>query len=412
MNAVDLFAGAGGWSHGWREATDCEPMIAVNHDPHAVHLHRLNHPGTEHWLEDVFDVDPAKAVAGRPVDWLHLSPSCTHHSRAKGGKPKDEQLRSQAWVGIEWAKVARPRFLSLENVVEWMDWGPIGYDGHPIRSRRGERFREFVDALRTLGYSVAWQTLCAADFGAPTIRKRLFLVARRDGGRIHWPKPTHGRGTGRSWRGAHECIDWSIPTPSIFGRKRSLAAKTCQRIAAGIVRHVIAMGDDAFVAPASMDGRHGTELCSAWIAKHYGGVVGVGALSPLGSITARDHHALVTVSVFGNRARECSAFITSYYSGGGTSSDLRQPLPTVVTRDRHGLVVCRYWGETLAISDIGMRMLTPRELARAQGFPDSYVLEGAKTAQIARIGNSVSPPVAAALVRANIGRDAEGGARV
>lgn len=402
MNAVDLFSGAGGWSHGWREATGVEPLIAVNHDSHAVHLHRLNHPSTEHFLEDVFDVDPVAAVAGRPVDWLHLSPSCTHHSKAKGGVPKDEQLRSQAWVGVEWARHAKPRFLSLENVVEWSDWGPLDASGHPIKTRKGEHFREFVAALRALGYSVAWQTMCAADYGAPTIRKRLFLVARRDGGRILWPKPTHGRGTGQPWRGAHECINWSIPTPSIFARKKPLAAKTCRRIAAGIVRHVIAKADDAFMAPASMDGRYGTEMCSAWIAKHYGGVVGVDATAPLGAITARDHHALVTVTAFGNRARECSAFLTSYYSGGGTSSDLRDPMPTVVTRDRHGLVVCRYWGESLAIADIGMRMLSPRELARAQGFPDSYVLEGTREKQTARIGNSVSPPVAAALVRANL----------
>lgn len=405
MNAVDLFSGAGGWSQGWADATGCQPIVAVNHDAHAVHLHRLNHPATDHFLEDIWQVDPAKAVAGRPVDWLHMSPSCTHHSRAMGGVPKEAQLRSQAWVGVEWAKVCRPRFLSLENVLEWQDWGPLDAAGHPITARKGEHFREFVAALRALGYSVAWQGLCAADFGAPTIRTRLFLVARRDGGRIAWPKPTHGKGTGKPWRGAEDCIDWSLPVPSIFARRKPLATKTCQRIAAGIVRHVIDKGGDAFMAPASMGGNYGTELCSAWIAKHYGGVIGNDARDPLGTITAKDHHALVTVTAFGERARECAAFLTSYYSGGGTSSDLRTPMPTVVTRDRHGLVLCRYLGESAAICDIGMRMLAPRELARAQGFPDSYRLEGSKAAQIARIGNSVVPQIAAALVRANLGRE-------
>lgn len=404
MNAVDLFAGAGGWSHGWREATGCEPVVAVNHDPHAVHIHRLNHPGTEHFLEDVWQVDPAKAVAGRAIDWLHLSPSCTHFSAARGGKPNEEQSRSQAWVGLEWAKVARPRFLSLENVVEWKTWGPLGDDDRPIPHRKGEHFGQFVRQLEALGYVVDWRTLCAADFGAPTIRKRLFLVARRDGKPIRWPNHTHGKGTGRPWRGADECIDWQIPVPSIFDRKKPLARKTCERIAAGIVRHVIKKADDAYMAPASMRGEFGAEFCSAWIAKHYGGVVGSDVREPLGTITTQDHHALVTATIHGRRAGECAAFLTSYYGSGGTSSDLRQPMPTVVTKDRHGLVLCRYSGESYAISDIGMRMLTPRELARAQGFPDSYQLEGSKSEQIARIGNSVCPAVAAAIVRANAGK--------
>lgn len=402
MNSVDLFAGAGGWSHGWREATGHEPLVAVNHDPHAVHLHKLNHPGTEHFLEDIWQVDPTAAVAGRRIDWLHLSPSCVHFSAARGGKPNEEQSRSQAWVGIEWAKVARPRFLSLENVVEWKSWGPLGDDERPISHRKGEFFGQFVRQLEALGYVVDWRVLCAADFGAPTTRRRLFLVARRDGRPIRWPDHTHGKGTPHPWRGADECIDWGITVPSIFARSKPLATKTCARIAAGIVRHVIAKQDDAYMAPASMAGEYGTEFCTAWIAKHFGGVIGTDIREPLGTITARDHQSLVTATIHGRRQRECAAFLTSYYGAGGTSSDLRSPLPTIVTKDRHGLVLCRYAGESYAIADIGMRMLTPRELARAQGFPDSYILEGTKEQQVARIGNSVVPQVAAALVRANL----------
>jgi len=307
---------------------------------------------------------------------------------------------------VDWARDTRPKFLSLENVPEFTGWGPLDAAGQPIKHRAGETFREFVAALRALGYSVAWQVLCAADYGAPTTRKRLFLLAKLGGGRINWPEPTHGPRRANPWRQAWECIDWSIPAPSIFGRKRPLAAATCRRIAAGVVKHVL-HDPDPFVAPASMQGDYGREFCAAWIAKHYGGVVGIDARQPLGTITSHDHHSLVTASVFGNHGSECAAFLTSYYSAGGTSSSLRKPMPTVVTHDRHGLVLTRYFdGDAHALRDIGMRMLTPRELARAQGFPDSYVLEGSKAEQIARIGNSVCPQVAAAIVRANAGTEA------
>ena len=394
MNAVDLFAGAGGWSQGWREATDCEPMVAVNHCAHAVRLHRLNHPGTEHFLEDVWSVDPAAAAAGRRVDWLHGSPDCTHFSRAKGGKPREQKIRGLAWVLVDWAKSLRPRFLSLENVAEFETWGPLNDDGQPAKARAGETFGEFVAALAGLGYAVDWRVLCAADFGAPTIRRRLFLVARRDGQPIRWPEPTHGEGRPRPWRTAAECIDWSIPCPSIFGRKKPLAEATCRRIAAGIVRFVLSA--KPFLAVP------GNRLVAAFIAQHYGGQVGKSLRSPLPTITATDHHSLVEVRTGGDGKRFAS-FLTSYYSEGGTSSSLRRPMPAVVTHDRHGLVrVTLDDGAQLEFGDIGMRMLQPRELARAQGFPDSYRLEGTKREQTARIGNSVVPQLAAAIVRANL----------
>ena len=394
MNAVDLFAGAGGWSQGWREATDCEPMVAVNHCAHAVRLHRLNHPGTEHFLEDVWSVDPAAAAAGRRVDWLHGSPDCTHFSRAKGGKPREQKIRGLAWVLVDWAKSLRPRFLSLENVAEFETWGPLNDDGQPAKARAGETFGEFVAALAGLGYAVDWRVLCAADFGAPTIRRRLFLVARRDGQPIRWPEPTHGEGRPRPWRTAAECIDWSIPCPSIFGRKKPLAEATCRRIAAGIVRFVLSA--QPFLAVP------GNRLVAAFIAQHYGGQVGKSLRSPLPTITATDHHSLVEVRTGGDGKRFAS-FLTSYYSKGGTSSSLRRPMPAVVTHDRHGLVrVTLDDGAQLEFGDIGMRMLQPRELARAQGFPDSYRLEGTKREQTARIGNSVVPQLAAAIVRANL----------
>jgi DNA (cytosine-5)-methyltransferase 1 len=457
LNAVDLFAGAGGWSHGWREATGVEPLVAVNHCAHAVHLHRLNHPATEHFLEDVWSVDPATAVAGRRVDWLHGSPDCTHFSRAKGGKPREQKIRGLAWVLVDWARAARPRFLSIENVAEFETWGPLDATGQPIRDRAGETFREFVAALRGLGYAVDWRVLCAADFGAPTIRRRLFLVARRDGQPIRWPEPTHADPSKRDlfsaglqpWRTAAECIDWSIPCPSIFGRKRPLAPATCRRIAAGIVRFVLqgrpflvqtGYGERRGQAPRVLDleqplgtvvaGGAKHALVAAFLQQNFTGMVGKPLRVPVPTITARDHHSLVaahltTIDQQGNvtggngaaaapmstittksRHAVVAAFLTQYYGTGGQHSRVDAPMPAVVTRARHGLVTVEIDGVDYAIADIGLRMLEPRELARAQGFPDSYVLEGTKAEQIARIGNSVVPQVAAAIVRANLGREA------
>lgn len=409
MNAVDLFAGAGGWSHGWREATGCEPVVAVNHCAHAVRLHTLNHPSTRHFLEDVRAVDPRAAATGRRVDWLHLSPDCTHFSRAKGGKPRSQKIRGLASVGVDWARELQPRFLSLENVREFITWGPLDESGRPIKERAGEEFAAFVSDLCALGYDVEWRVLCAADYGAPTIRRRLFLVARNDGRPIRWPEPTHGdpakRGLFtaglRPWRTAAECIDWSLPCPSIFGRKRPLAEATCRRIAAGIVRFVLRA--EPFLAVAR------GKLVAAFVAQHYGGQVGKPLSDPLPTITATDRHSLVEVRPGGTleSGRAVAAFITSYYSQGGTASSIHQPLPAVVTHDRHGLVVLQVEdGPRLQFGDIGMRMLSPRELARAQGFPDNYILEGSKRDQTARIGNSVVPQVAAAIARANLGREA------
>lgn len=450
MNAVDLFAGAGGWSHGWRMATGCEPMLAVNHCDHAIHLHRLNHPGTEHAAKDVWEVLPQFALRGRRVDWLHGSPDCTHFSRAKGGKPREQKIRALAWVLFEWAKVARPRVLSLENVAEFQTWGPLDDDGQPIKERAGETFREFVAALRGLGYRVDWRVLCAADFGAPTIRRRLFLIARNDGQSVRWPEPPHGEGRALPWRTAAECIDWSLPCPSIFGRKRPLAPATCRRIAAGIVRFVLngkpflvqtGYGERRGQAPRVLDPEQplGTvvaggakhALVAAFLQQNFTGMVGKPLRVPVPTITARDHHSVVaasltamrgttdshlhgdpvdaplrTISAGGNHHALVAAFLTQYYSQGGTASRCDAPLPAVVTRARHGLVTVPIGGADYVLADIGLRMLSPRELARAQGFPDSYVLEGTQEQQIARIGNSVVPQVAAAIVRANLGREA------
>lgn len=320
---VDNFAGGGGASTGIYLATGRHPDIAVDYDPEAIRCHALNHPSTRHYLESVWDVDPVDACAGRPVGLAWFSPDCTHFSRAKGGAPVSDGRRGLAWVVIRWAKAVKPRVIILENVEEFRTWGPLDDDGRPDKARQGETFGQWLQALEALGYVAEFKTLHAHHYGAPTIRKRLFMVARCDGQPIAWPEPTHGEGL-LPYRTARECIDWATPGRPISGRAKPLGPKTMQRI-------------------------------------HNG----------------REQH--------GER------FITAYYGSeeGGVSLD--QPLRTIVTRGRFALID----GDT-------MRMLQPNELLAAQGFPTSYRFDGlSKTAQVRLIGNSVSPPVAAAIVRSN-----------
>lgn len=217
---VDNFAGGGGASLGIELAMGRPVDVAINHDATAVAMHQANHPFTRHLHADVWEVDPIEATRGRPVDLGWFSPDCTHHSRAKGGKPREKRIRSLAWVVLRWAAQVKPRVIMLENVEEFADWGPLTRTKRPCKIRRGQIFERWVSQLRALGYVVEHRLLRACDYGAPTIRKRLFLVARRDGEPIVWPQPTHG--PGRSpYRTAAECIDWSLSCPSIFERKRS-----------------------------------------------------------------------------------------------------------------------------------------------------------------------------------------------
>ena len=386
------FAGFGGMCQGILQATGRSPTIAVNHWPHAIKLHAINHPQTRHFCEDVHRVDIRAEVGADPVWWIHISPDCTHFSRAKGSTPRLQHIRALAWILVDWAKATGATVISLENVREFLGWGPLDEDGRPISEREGEEFNRFIAALEYLGYVVEWREMGAADYGAPTIRRRLFLVGRNDGQAINWPAPTHGLGL-IPYRTAASCIDWSIPAPSIFARRKPLVEATCRRIAAGVMR---------FAHPVL----HSPQVM-AWLAKHYTGVIGQRLDRPMGTITAIDHHALCTARI-GSPAHPgaaiVGAFLTSYYSGGGTSHPLTEPMPTITATARHGLV-CLV-GKGRAIIDIGMRMLVPRELARGNGFDDTYRLEGTTAEQIRCIGNSVPPQLGAALVRANMGRAA------
>lgn len=485
---VDNFAGGGGASTGIELALGRCVDIAINHDPEAIALHTANHPQTRHYIEDVFAIDPASVTQGRPVGLAWFSPDCKHFSKAKGGAPRSKKIRGLAWVAVKWAAAVAPRVIILENVEEFQQWGPLLDDGSPCPARKGETFQEFVGQLVRLGYAVDWRELRACDYGAPTIRKRLFLIARCDGRPIVWPEPTHADPAKETrllpWRTAADCVDWSVPCPSIFQRARPLADATCRRIARGIMRYVINSASPfivncanskttgrapnvwpldepartittspgfAVVAPFVQHIQHssaahgtmplnepmrtvtaapkggGMALVAAFLAKHYTGVVGAPLTSPMPTVTTVDHNALVaasmvkmrgdnigsavddplhTISAGGTHHALVRAFLVKYYGNEREGETLREPLHTVTTKDRFGLVTVE--GQDYAITDIGMRMLTPRELYRAQGFPDSYNIDAGyngkpltKTAQVRMCGNSVCPPLAQAIVRAN-----------
>ena len=656
---IDNFAGGGGTSTGLEQAFGRPVDIAINHDPEALAMHAANHPHTTHLCESVWDVDPIKVTGNRPVGLVWLSPDCKHFSKAKGGKPVEKKIRGLAWVTLRWAAKCKPRVIMLENVEEFKTWGPllIAADGSakPDPAKKGKTFDSFIRQLRAHGYTVDYREMRGCDHDTPTIRKRFFLVARRDGITIKWPEPTHGApdsigvraGKLRPYRTAAECIDFSLPCPSIFERDRPLAPATLRRIAKGIMRYVVDAADPFIVntanskttgrapnvwetaeplrtitsapgfsvvaptivpvthqggdrtesigepfrtitgahrgekalgvatlvqvgygeregqAPRALDiekplgtvvgeskhalvsavlvdaahgelspggvkrwgtGAHDVEaplgtvtasgnkaVATAFLAKHYTGVVGSDLAAPIGTVTACDHHSLVTafltehanastqrvmpadaplrticaqvkgghfsmvsahitkfrtgatgsdmstplptitagpkenpagaphalgivtsnlvklrgtstaagtdeplgtVSAGGQHHAEVRSFLLAYYGASETHS-LTDPLNTVTSRDRFGLVTIQ--GQDYQIVDIGLRMLQPRELFRAQGFPDDYIigddpaqgLKLTKSAQVRMCGNSVCPPMAKALILANFAHERE-----
>lgn len=427
----DYFCGIGGASTGIEQALGRSPDVAINHSPYAIEAHSLNHPKSRHFRMDIRDVDPVLHLLPGRVRAGWVSSDCTHFSTARGGTPVRKDIRGLSWMALRLAAKRKPDMLFLENVAEFQTWGPVRKvrsgkrkgQLHPVKSKKGQTFRKFVGQFGDLGYRVEWRILNAADYGAPTSRRRLILVARRDGKPIVWPDATHGPGRAKPYRTAGECIDWSIPCPSIFGRSRPLVEATQRRIAEGLRRFVLET-DRPYIARSeagvTADKR---DLVVAWLAKHYGGVVGHLPDRPIGTITSVDHHSVVachltkfygsakdgapldapapTVTGQGQHIGLVAAFLTKYY-GQGTGQSLGESLHTVVSKARFGLVTVTVAGEEYAIVDIGLRMLTPRELARCQGFPDDFQLVGTQTKQIAGIGNSVSPPMARAVVAANI----------
>lgn len=505
---VDNFAGGGGASTGIELAAGRVVDIAINHDPDAILMHQTNHPYTRHYQASVWDIDPVEVCAGQPVGLAWFSPDCKHFSKAKGGKPVDKRIRGLAWIALRWAGTVRPRVIILENVEEFQDWGPCRR-GKPIKSRKGETFSKFVAQLRDIGYMVEWRELVAADYGAPTIRKRFFLIARRDGRPIVWSERTHApmdseevrSGKCKPWRSAAEIIDWSLPMYSVFATKqeikeqygtkavRPLAENTMRRIIRGVDKFTIRSGKP-FLVPIGYGERKGQlprvhdiaaplstvvsttkhNLCAAHLAQYHTEqsemVRGQGLASPIQTVDTSNRYGLV------------SANLVEYF-GSGRPLDLRDGMHTVTTHDREALAaahvvefkgqdigqtvhaplrtittsagefaLCKtviakvehgadlgYWskirelfnqhcgydmsddevmlleidGTVYYIRDILMRMLAPRELYNAMGFPADYIIdhdytgkEYKKDKQVARCGNAVPPPFATALVRANL----------
>lgn len=457
----DFFAGGGGASEGTRRATGRAPDVAINHDAAAIEMHARNHPETLHLRQDVWDVDPERDLPRGPCWGAWFSPDCCHFSRARGGKPVSKRVRGLAWVALRFAARRRPSVIFLENVQEFTTWGPLNRAGNPLRPKRGVTFARFLDQLRELGYVVEHRVRDAADFGAPTHRRRLLLVARRDGLPIVWPEPTHGPGRASPYRTAAECIDWSIPVPSIFDRKRPLAEATQRRIAAGIRRFVLECPRpflvrtvDGLVSPSLIQTSYGERkgqaprvlnlheplgtivaggvkhsLVAAWLVKHNGKTTGQDAREPLHTIAGHINKGVVACHLtkfYGENGRAnagqavdtplhtittmprfglVATFLTKYY-GTSVGSRLDAPAPTITTVDGRGgghlgVVTVEIDGETYAIADIGMRMLKPRELARCTGFGDDYELTGTQAEQVARVGNAVPPDLVEAHVRAN-----------
>lgn len=492
---VDNFAGGGGTSTGIELATGRVVDIAINHDPAAIRMHRTNHPYTRHYQESVWDIDPRKVCEGHPVGLAWFSPDCKHFSKAKGGKPVEKKIRGLAWVVMRWAGLVRPRVIILENVEEFQTWGPVRR-GKPVKSRKGETFRKFISQLQSLGYAVEWRELVAADYGAPTTRKRFFLVARCDGKPIVWPRPTHAprdsaavrSGELQPWRSAAEIIDWTLPCPSIFDSReeirdrygltaqRPLRPNTLRRAIRCVEKFVIQSDEPFLVAgnqgitTASLiqyhseqgEGVRGQEisrplltidaaprygLVAATLMKYYGGDHhGQQIREPLHTITTKDRAGLLEASLQKVGQGEVqSAHLMELY-GTSTGREIQSPISTVTASGAHHAVIvtalqqvnaagrlghwpeirellnlhCGYSieadeillikvaGEWYFISDIGLRMLTPRELYSANRFPLDYIIDRdylgnryVKSDQVARCGNAVPPPFAAALVRAN-----------
>ncbi|WP_371321325.1 DNA cytosine methyltransferase [Achromobacter seleniivolatilans] len=305
---IDNFAGGGGTSEGLEQAFGRPVDIAVNHDPEALAMHALNHPHTLHLCESVWTVDPIKVTGNRPVGLVWLSPDCKHFSKAKGGTPVEKHIRGLAWVALRWAAMCKPRAIVTENVEEFSAWGPLMLkeDGkwYPDPKKKGKTFQSFVRQLRGHGYTVEWRELRASDLDTPTIRKRFFLVARRDGRPIIWPDATNAapdsmavkQGQLLPWRTAAEIINFSLPANSIFHRERQLVANTLRRVAKGTWRHVLANSNPFIVPQTTSDAAADNIALTPFIAgqggPEYAGKP-VRATQPLGTLTAENHRALV-----------------------------------------------------------------------------------------------------------------------
>lgn len=427
---IDCFAGGGGASVGIEMALGYPVDIAVNHDPEAIRMHEVNHPNTLHLTEDIFKVDLERYVNGDNVELMWASPDCTSHSKAKGGQPRKSGLRILPWAVYKHAKVINPNVIIMENVEEIQQWGPLDERGFPIKERNGEEYKRFISSMQELGYDFDCRELIAANYGAPTTRKRWYAVFRNDGKKIKFPSQTYFKdgiyGVDK-WLECGNYIDWSDLGKSIFDRKKPLAEATQRRIANGISKYII-NNDNPYIvkdkkAMAFLIQYHGEQkagdsrgqlltepirtidtsnrygLVTAFISKFYKTGIGHGCDEPIHTITTSAGHFAVI-----------SAFLIKYYGSGGSCQSVDRPLDTITTKDRFGLVnvVVDINGEQYIISDIFLRMLKPEELKLMQGFPEDYIIDRDINwrpypikEQVARIGNSVVPIMAQKIVEAN-----------
>ncbi|WP_428558565.1 MAG: DNA cytosine methyltransferase [Solidesulfovibrio sp. DCME] len=405
----------------------------------ALAIHRANHPGSVHYCQDIFSVEPNHVTRGRPVGLLWASPDCTHFSKAKGGAPKrDAKIRDLAWAVVKWAKQARPRVIILENVEEFVTWGPLNDRGEIIRGREGETFRQWLRELRRLGYKVQHRELRACDYGAPTIRKRFFLIARRDGRPIVWPKPTHGPGRPQPYRTAADIIDWSIPCPSIFERARPLAENTLRRIAEGIRRYVIEAAEPFIVPIEHYNGRvrvqpvgeplrtitAGTKggqfaLAVPTLVTNTTGHAPAGAADPLATVTTGGNQMLAaatliqtgygerpgqspraldmgkplgTVVAGGGKHAVAAACLLKHY-GGVVGQEMGAPLGTVTTVDHHSVCaahIVRHFGCSIGSSAGDPLGTVMADGGGKSGLVTSYLL---KLRGTCRDGQAVTEPL-------------------
>lgn len=388
---VDNFAGGGGASTGIELAAGRTVDIAINHDPDAILMHKTNHPYTRHYQASVWDIDPEIVCRGQPVGLAWFSPDCKHFSKAKGGKPVDKNIRGLAWIVLRWAGTVKPRVIILENVEEFQTWGPVR-KGKPVKKLAGQTFQKWLSQLEALGYAVEWQELVAADYGAPTTRKRFFLVARCDGRPIVWPESTHAktgspevqRGEKKPWRSAAEIIDWSLPCPSIFDTRQEIKAQynltaqrplrpnTMRRVARGIDRFVIKSANP-FVVPMGYGEARGQAPRVHDIAQPMPTAVGKAKhgvcqpyMVPLISSAIIQYHTELSERVRGqgvtdpimtidasNRYGVAAATFTKYYGNDKSGQDAKDPLHTVTAKDREGLILAnfaKYYGGVIGVS--------------------------------------------------------------
>ncbi len=437
--AADLFCGAGGTSTGLSQACEAAgvtlDLTAVNHWPTAVQTHAANHPKARHLCESLDTIDPRKIAPHSKLDLLLASPECTHHSIARGGKPVSDQSRTTAWHVVRWAEAIRPRCIMVENVREFAGWGPVGVNGRPIRSQAGRTFQAWIEALRSLGYTVGHRLLNAADYGAATSRVRLFVFAVRGRVRLPWPQQTHARepepglfGPLPRWRPAREVIDWTLLGESIFTRKRPLSANTLERIRAGLVKFGGAAAEPFLVQlthggrlyplsaplPTITTARRGEiALVQPFLViLNGGGCKGGGGArdlnAPCPAVTAdgerpgqspRCHDVDAPLPTVTGTATHgvVSPFLVPYY-GTGEADSVEAPLRTLTARDRLGLVT----PDRYAI-DIRFRMLQPHELAAAMSFPANYRFFGTRSDVVKQIGNAVDVRQSRANVEALLG---------